>query len=73
MRESGCIPAAALFVPKTPIKVHNSVTNLRYMTDNNSNLDIANISAGYIKFGENKSFLFQDIKRKRNSDINEGP
>ena len=56
----------------TYIKGHNSVTNLRKMTGNNTNLDLVNINA-YIKFGEILSICSKDIEQKRNSDINQGP
>ena len=42
------------------------------MTDNNPNLNCANIHA-YIKFGEILSISSQDIERKQNSDTNQGP
>ena len=39
---------------------------------NKPNLDLVNMNA-YIKFGEILSICSQDIKRKRNSGVNEGP
>ena len=45
------------------IKGHNSGTNFRKMTCNNSKLDLVNMNA-YIKFGENMSSSSQDIERK---------
>ena len=42
------------------------------MTDNNPNLDFVNINA-YIKFCEILSIRSQDIERKQNFGINEGP
>ena len=45
------------------IKGYNSVTNLRKMTANNLNVDIASINS-YIKFGQNLSICSQDIERK---------
>ena len=42
------------------------------MTANNPNLDLSNINS-YIKFGQNMSIYSQDIERKRNADINQGP
>ena len=51
----------------TPIKGHNSVTNVQKMTGNNPTLDLVNIN-DYIKFGQ---ILY--IERTRNSDINQGP
>ena len=54
----------------TPI--HNPVTNLQKMTGNNHNLDLVNINA-YIKFGEILSFCSQNIERKRNFGVTQGP
>ena len=51
------------------IKSHNSGTNVRKMTCNNPKLDLVNMNA-YIKFGE---IMSQDIERKPNSDLNQGP
>ena len=42
------------------------------MTVNNLNIDLVNINA-YIKFGEILSICSQDIERKRNSGVNQGP
>ena len=53
-------------------KGHNSVIILRKLTLNNRNLDLANINA-YAKYRQIPSIHAQDIERKRNSDINEGP
>ena len=39
---------------------------------NNPNLDVFNINA-YTVFGEIPSIISQDIERKQNSDINQGP
>ena len=39
---------------------------------NNPNLDVVNINA-YAKFGQIPSICSQDIERKRNYDINQGP
>ena len=39
---------------------------------NNHNLNLVNINA-YIKFGEILSICSQDIERKQNSDISQGP
>ena len=55
----------------TPIKGHNSDTNLQKPTGNNLNLDLVNINA-YTKFGQILSILSKDIERKRKPDINEG-
>ena len=39
---------------------------------NNPNLDVLNINV-YAKLGQIPSTISQDIERKRNSDINQGP
>ena len=54
------------------IKVHNSGTNVRKMMCNNPNVDLVNMNA-YIKFGEILSFCSQDIERKLNFGVNQGP
>ena len=54
------------------IKGRNSVANLRNMTLYNPNLDIINVNVN-TKFGKIVSIGSQDIERKRNSDINQGP
>ena len=56
----------------TSIKGHNSVGNLRKMTLYNPNLDLIKVNV-YTKFDEILSIGSQDIERKRNSDINQGP
>ena len=56
----------------TSIKGHNSVVNLQNLTLYNPNLDIINAYV-YTNFGYILSIGSQDIKRKRNSDINQGP
>ena len=56
----------------TSIKGHNSVTNLRNLPLYNPNLDIINVNV-YTKFGLILSIVSQDIERKRNSNINQGP
>ena len=48
------------------------VANLRNLTLYNPNLDIINVNV-YTKFGLILSIGSQDIERKRNSDINQGP
>ena len=56
----------------TSIKGRNSVANLRNLTLYNPNLDTINVNV-FTKFG---SILFigsQDIERKRNFVINQGP
>ena len=45
------------------IKGHNSVTYLRKMTDNHTNLDLVNINAN-ITFGLNLSICFKGFERK---------
>ena len=54
------------------IKGHNSRTNLRKMTSNNPNVDLVSIKC-YIKFGQNLSICTQDIERKQNFGVNQGP
>ena len=56
----------------TSIKGHNSVKNLRKMMGNNPKLDLVNVDKG-TKFGRILSIRSQDIERKRNSDVNQGP
>ena len=56
----------------TSIKGRNSVANLRKMTLYNPNQDLINGNV-YTKFGVILSIGSQDIERKRNSDINQGP
>ena len=56
----------------TSIKGRNSVENLRNLTLYNPNLDIINVNM-YTKFSLILSIGSQDIERKRNSDINQGP
>ena len=56
----------------TSIKGHNSVKILRKMTGNNPKLDLVNVDV-HTKFGPILSIRSQDIERKRNSDINQGP
>ena len=53
-------------------KAQNSVTNLWKKTGKNPNLDLVHINA-YTKFGEILSICSEDIERKQNSDINQGP
>ena len=60
-----------LFVLKI-IKGHNSGTNFGKMACNNPKLDLVNMNA-YIKFGENLSICSQDIERKQNFGVNQGP
>ena len=51
---------------------HNSVKILRKMTGNNPKLDLVNVDV-HTKFGRILSICSQDIERKRNSDVNQGP
>ena len=54
------------------IKGRNSVKILRKMTGNNPKLDLVNVDV-HTKFGQILSIRSQDIERKRNSDVNQGP
>ena len=54
------------------IKGRNSVKNLRKTTGNNPKLDLVNDDV-HTKFGRILSIRSQDIERKRNSDVNQGP
>ena len=56
----------------TSIKGRNSVKILQKMTVNNSKLDLVNDDV-HTKFGRILSIRSQDIERKRNSDVNQGP
>ena len=56
----------------TSIKGRNSVKILRKMTGNNPKLDLVNDDV-HTKFGRILSIRSQDIERKRNSDVNQGP
>ena len=56
----------------TLIKGCNSVKILRKMTGNNPKLDLVNVDV-HTKFGQILSIGSQDIERKQNSDINQGP
>ena len=56
----------------TSIKGRNSVKILQKMTGNNPKLDLVNIDV-LTKFGRILSIRSQDIERKRNSDVNQGP
>ena len=78
-----CIPNLVKFyplVPKilsgneilTPIKGRNSVANLQNLTFYNPNLDVIDANV-YTKFCKILSIGSQDIKRNRNSNINQGP
>ena len=54
------------------IKGRNSVKILRKMMGNNPKLDVVNVDV-HTKFGQILSICSQDIERKRNSDVNQGP
>ena len=56
----------------TSIKDRNSVANLRNLTLYSPNLDLINVNV-YTKFGKILSIGSQDIERKRNFEINQGP
>ena len=56
----------------TLIKGHNSIKILGKMTGNNPKLDLVNVDV-HTKFGRILSMRSQDIERKRNSDVNQGP
>ena len=55
----------------TSIKARNFVANLRKTTIYDTNIDLVNDYV-YTKFGLNRSFRFQDIEQKLNSDVNQG-
>ena len=54
------------------IKGRNSVKILRKMMGNNPKLDLVNDDV-HTKFGSILSIRSQDIERKRNSDVSQGP
>ena len=54
------------------IKGRNSVKILRKMTGNNPELDLVNVDV-HTKFGQILSIGSQDIERKQNCDVNQGP
>ena len=54
------------------IKGHNSVKILQKMTGNNHKLDLVNVDV-HTKFGWILSICSENIERKRNSDVNQGP
>ena len=56
----------------TLIKGHNSIKILGKMTGNNPKLDLVNVDV-HTKFGRILSMRSQDIERKRNSNVNQGP
>ena len=56
----------------TSIKGSKSIANLRKTKIYNTNIDLVNDNV-YIKFVLNLFILSQDIEKKTNSDINQGP
>ena len=56
----------------TSIKGRNSAKILQKMTGNNPKLDLVNTDV-HTKFGHILSIRSQDIERKQNSDVNQGP
>ena len=56
----------------TSIKGRNSVKILLKMTGNNLKLDLVNDDV-HTKFGQILSIHSQDIERKQNSEVNQGP
>ena len=56
----------------TSIKGRNSVKILRKMSGDNPKLDLVNVDV-HTKFGQNLSTGSQDIERKQNYNINQGP
>ena len=56
----------------TSIKGGNSVKIMQKITSNNPKLDLVNVDV-HTKFGQILSIGSQDIERKRNSDVNQGP
>ena len=54
------------------IKGPNSVKIWPKMTGNNPKLDLVNVDM-HTKFGQILSIRSQNIERKRNSDVNQGP
>ena len=56
----------------TSIKGRYSVKILRKMTGNNPKLDLVNVDV-HTKYGQILSICSQDIERKLNFDVNQGP
>ena len=56
----------------TSIKGRNSVKILQKMTGNNPKVDLVNDDV-HTKFGQILSIPSQDIERKQNSEVNQGP
>ena len=63
---------APLFQSGAIIKGRNSIRMMRKMTGNNPKLDLVNVNV-HTKFGQILSIGSQDIKRKQNYDVNQGP
>ena len=51
---------------------HKSFKSLQKVIGNNPRLDLVNVNV-HTNFGHILSICSQDIERKRNSDINQGP
>ena len=56
----------------TSIQGRNSCQLLRKMMGNNPKVDVVNVDV-HTKFGQILSIRSQDIERKQNSDVNQGP
>ena len=56
----------------TSIKGRNSVKIWRKIMGNNPKLDLVNVDV-HTNFGQILLIRSQDIERKRNSDVNQGP
>ena len=56
----------------TSIKGRNSVKIMQKMTGTNPKLDLINVDV-HTKFGQILSIRSQDIERKQNSEVNQGP
>ena len=56
----------------TSIKGRSSVKILQKMKGNNPKLDLVNVDV-HTKFGQILYIRSQDIERKQNSDVNQGP
>ena len=56
----------------TSIKGRNSIKIMQKITGNNPKLDHVNVDV-HTKFGRILSMRSQDIERKRNYDVNQGP
>ena len=56
----------------TSVNGHNSVKILCKMMGNNSKLDLVSVDV-HTKRGQILSICSQDIERKQNSDVNQGP